>query len=108
MKRVLDKKNRWRNKLVSFRMSEEEAQILDDLVRASGLTKQAYLINRVLQRDIIVNGNPRVYKALRNLFRETLGHLERLEEVTEDNSELLELILYMTTIIAGLKEEADE
>lgn len=108
MKKTLDKKNRWRNKVVAFRMSEEEAQMLDNLVRASGLTKQAYLINRVLQRDVIVNGNPRVYKALRNLFRETLEHLERLEEVTEDNSELLELITYMSTIMAGFKEEADE
>lgn len=108
MKKTLDKKNRWRNKVVAFRMSVEEAQILDDLVKASGLTKQAYLIDRALQRDVVVNGNPRVYKALRNLFREILEHLERLEEVTEDNSELLELISYMSTIMAGLKEEGHE
>ncbi len=89
-------------------MSEAESQILDYLVKASGLTKQAYLIDRALQRDVVVQGNPRVYKALRNLFRETLEHLEGLDKVTEDDTELLELIAYMSTIMSGLKEAADE
>lgn len=108
MKKTLDKKNRWRNKVVAFRMSEAEARMLDDRVRASGLSKQTYLINRVLEQEVVVNGNPRVYKGLRNLFRETLEGLEALEKVTENDSELLELILYMSTIMDGLKERADE
>ncbi|MCT4592869.1 MAG: mobilization protein [Anaeromicrobium sp.] len=108
MKKTLDKKNRWRNKVVAFRMSDAEARMLDDRVRTSGLSKQTYLINRVLEQEVVVNGNPRVYKGLRNLFRETLERLEVLEKVTENDSELLELILYMSTIMDGLKERADE
>ncbi|GKX30955.1 hypothetical protein SH1V18_34350 [Vallitalea longa] len=104
MKKKLDHKNRWRNKLVSFRMSPEEAEQLNHFARLSGLTKQEYLINRALQKHVIVNGNPRVYKALRNLFKENLEELKRLEKISEENSELLELIHYMSTIIEGLKE----
>lgn len=53
MKRTLDKKNRWRSKSVAFRMSEAEAKILDDKVRASGLSKQTYLIQRALEDELI-------------------------------------------------------
>lgn len=89
-------------------MSPEEAEQLNYFARLSGLTKQEYLINRALQKEVIVNGNPRVYKALRNLFRENLEELKRLEKISDENLELLELIHYMSTIIEGLKEGSDE
>ena len=60
----LDRHNRWRSKTVAFRVSPEEWEHFEKIVALSGLTKQDYLIERTLQRDIIVQGNPRVYKAL--------------------------------------------
>ena len=65
-----DDHNRWRNKTVAFRMSPEEAEQLDTFVKLSGYTKQDYLIKRVLQQEIKVVGNPRVYKALKNQMSE--------------------------------------
>ncbi|MDY5243439.1 MAG: hypothetical protein SPH20_06725, partial [Eubacterium sp.] len=56
-----DEHNRWRNKTVAFRMSPEEAKLLDEFVKLSGFNKQDYLISRVLQREVVVQGNPRVY-----------------------------------------------
>ena len=44
----LDSKGRLRNKIVSFRMSPQEAKLLDDYVSASGVNKQDYIIGRVL------------------------------------------------------------
>lgn len=49
-----DEYNRWRNKTVAFRMSPEEAKLLDEFVKLSGLNKQDYLISRVLQREVVV------------------------------------------------------
>lgn len=40
MERSLDYKGRWRNHTVTFRVSDEEAKLLNDLVALSGLTKQ--------------------------------------------------------------------
>lgn len=40
MERSLDYKGRWRNHTVAFRVSDEEAKLLNDLVALSGLTKQ--------------------------------------------------------------------
>ena len=59
----LDTHNRWRNKTVAFRVSPEENEQIDAAVRLSGLTKQDYITKRLLCRDVVVQGNPRVYKA---------------------------------------------
>lgn len=83
-KKNLDAHNRLRNKIVSFRMSPEEAKLLDEFVKLSGLNKQDYLISRVLLRDVIVQGNPRVYKALRNELTNLTNQLKNINQVDEE------------------------
>ncbi len=99
--KTLDKKNRWRSKTVAFRMSPEEAKQLDQFAKLSGLSKQEYLINRVLQVDVIVQGNPRTYKLLRNQLQDVLVELKRIEIATDEHSDLMELIAYISTILNG-------
>ena len=77
MERTLDYKGRWRNHTVAFRVSDEEAKLLNDLVALSGLTKQDYITRRLLCRDVVVQGNPRVYKALRNELSDVLAVWEQ-------------------------------
>ena len=79
-----DEHNRWRNKTVAFRMSPEEAKLLDEFVKLSGLNKQDYLISRVLQREVVVQGNPRVYKALRNELTNLTNQLKNINQVDEE------------------------
>ena len=57
----MDNKNRWRNKTVAFRVSPEEDEQIETAVRLSGLTKQDYITRRLQCRDVVVQGNPRVY-----------------------------------------------
>ena len=108
MKKNTDNKNRLRSKIVSFRMSPEEAIQLNRFVQLSGLTKQDYLIRRSLKRDVVVEGNPRVYKALRNQISFVYEELVRLESASNDQSELLELMHYIADILKGLKEEQND
>ena len=75
----MDNKNRWRSKTVGFRVSPEEDAQIETAVRLSGLTKQDYITRRLLCRDVVVQGNPRVYKALRDRFAAVLGELRRIE-----------------------------
>lgn len=79
-----DEHNRWRNKTVAFRMSPEEAKLLDEFVKLSGLNKQDYLISRVLQREVVVQGNPRVYKALRNEIIDLTNQLKNINQVDDE------------------------
>jgi hypothetical protein len=102
-----DNKNRWRNKTVAFRMSPEEADQLDVFVRLSGLSKQDYLICRVLQRDVVVKGNPRVHKALRNQLTDILEGLKHIQTLKAENDELLEMVAYSMDIIRDMQKPAD-
>ncbi len=101
----LDKKNRFRSKTVAFRVSPEEWEQFEIAVKLSGLRKQDYLINRIFERDIVVQGNPRVYKALRNQLDAVLSELKRIETGETINDELLETINLITVTLQGLKNE---
>ena len=54
MEKNLDSKGRWRNKIVAFRVSPEEAEQIDACVRLSGLSKQDYITKRLTDREIVV------------------------------------------------------
>ncbi len=101
----LDNHNRWRNKTVAFRVSPEEADLLDTYVRLSGLTKQDYITRRLLNRDIVVQGNPRVYKALRDQLAAVLGELRRIEAGGDVGDELLATIDLISVTLGGMKED---
>ena len=107
MDKNLDYKGRWRNKTVAFRVSEEEAKLIDDLVALSGLTKQDYIIRRLQCRDVVVQGNPRVYKALRNQMADIYEELKHLERCSEANDELLYTIQLIAETMNGLRGESE-
>ena len=101
----LDKHNRWRNKTVAFRVSPEEDTQIETAVKLTGLTKQDYIIRRLLCRDVVVHGNPRVYKALRDQLAAVLDELRRIEAGQGVNEELLDTIQMITTIMKGMQED---
>ena len=82
-------------------MSPEENNLLDSFVKLSGYTKQGYLINRALQRDIIVDGNPRIHKALKNELAEVLSELQRIKSGDTADEELLSVITQINTTLFG-------
>lgn len=102
-----DDHNRWRNKTVAFRVSPEEDKQIETYVQLSGLTKQDYITRRLIHKDIVVQGNPRVFKALRNQLADVLTELQRIEAGGEVNDELLDLIEMIADIFGGLKEESE-
>lgn len=103
----LDRHERWRSKTVAFRMSPEEAEIMDANVRLSGMTKQDYLCACALQQQITVVGNPRVYKALRNELAAVLDELKRIEAGSGVHDDLLDVIEQINTTLYGLKGRSD-
>ena len=100
-----DNKNRWRNKTVAFRVSPEEDAQIETAVRLSGLTKQDYITRRLLCREVVVQGNPRVYKALRNELAAVLAELQRIEAGGGVDGELLDTIQQIAAIMDGMRED---
>ncbi len=102
-----DEHNRWRSKTVAFRVSPEEDAQIERYVQLSGLTKQDYITRRLTHKDVVVQGNPRVFKALRNQLAEVLSELQRIETGGVANDELLDLIEMIVDILGGMKEESE-
>ena len=100
-----DNKNRWRNKTVAFRVSPEEDAQIETAVRLSGLTKQDYITRRLLCREVVVQGNPRVYKALRNELAAVLAELQRIEAGGGVDGELMDTIRLIAAIMDGMRED---
>jgi hypothetical protein len=88
---------------VGFRVSPEENELINKAVALSGLTKQEYCYRRCLEQDVVVQGNPRVYKALRNELADVLSELKRIEILNENHDELLQVIKLIAVTLGGLK-----
>ena len=69
------------------------------------MTKQEYIIKRLMCRDVVVQGNPRVYKALKHQMAAIHEELKRLETVSPDNDELLYTLQVIAITLDGLKGE---
>lgn len=100
-----DEHNRWRNITVGFRVSPEENELINKAVALSGLPKQEYCYRKCMNRDVVVQGNPRVFKALRNQLADVLSELQRIESGSKVNDELLDVIEMIADILSGMKEE---
>ena len=101
-----DERNRWRNKTVAFRVSPEEDALLESFVQLSGLTKQDYIARRLRAREVVVQGNPRVYKALREQLGRVLEELRRIEAGAGVDADLLSVIRMIAQILDGMRDSA--
>lgn len=99
----VDRHNRFRNITVGFRVSPEEQTELNRAVALSGLSKQEYCYRRCMERDVVVQGNPRVYKALKNQMADVLAELQRIEAGNNVSDDLLNIIELITVTMDGLK-----
>lgn len=107
MEQRMNDRGRKRNQSVTVRMSpEENAQLMLE-AKLAGMTRQEYIIQRVRDKRVVVLGNPRVYKALREQFAAVLGELRRVEAGASVDPDLMDTIRMIASIMGGMKEDAD-
>ena len=99
----LDRKNRFRNITVGFRVSPEENEELNRAVALSGLPKQEYCYRKCMNREVVVQPNPRVQKALKKQMEFILAGLQRIAAGEDVQSELLDTINLIAVTMDGLK-----
>ncbi len=101
----MDRQGRWRSVTVAFRVSPEEDMLIDSAVRVSGLTKQDYIIRKLTDREVVVQGNPKVYRGLLLEMRAILDELRRILEGQTVNEDLLTRIDLITSVMIGMQKE---
>ena len=79
--------------------------MLDRRVLLSGLTKQDYIINSLIGKEIVVYGNPYVFRSLQDELRQLINaYGMKIED--EDDEEIIALAL--KTILAMRKKGKTE
>lgn len=100
-----DDKNRCRNVTVAFRMSPEEDEELTQRVKMSGYrTRQEYIIQSVLHQKVVATGNPLMLVSFRQNLQHIEAELERLQDASDMDTELLTPIRTMLEILAAFRE----
>ena len=80
----------------------------NEAVALSGLPKQEYCYRRCMQRDIVVQPNPRVYKALKTTMEKILSELQRLSGAGGVTDEMRDTLTLLSTTLSGMKgDDAD-
>lgn len=104
----LDKKNRWRNVVVAFRMSPEEADELNTQVALSGLSKQDYIIQCLLKHEVRVVGGRLVVHRVRQELMQVLSELECLEKEDLEYVDLDEMLVPLRHVLEIVNGEEGE
>jgi hypothetical protein len=77
--------------------------MLNRIVALSGLSKREYCYRKCMDREIVVQGNPRVYKAFRNELTELLNELKRIQAGEPVPTDLVEIIDQINKTLCGFK-----
>lgn len=99
-----DNSRRVRCKYVNFRVTPKEAEELDKYIELSGLQKQVYLTSKVLNHDVVVKGNPRVFKSLKKTMNEILNELKRINDNSKVDEDFREFIKHVADLCRRLNE----
>ena len=103
----VDRHNRFRSITVGFRVSPEENERINKAVALSGLPKQEYCYRKCLNREVVVQGSPRIYKALKDELGTVLEQLQRIEAGNHVDDDLLDIIELLAVTMNGLKGEKE-
>ncbi len=104
--KVYDNKNRWRSKVVAFRVSPEEWDELEDKIKLCGYgTKQDYILDCLYNSEIKAMGNPMMLTQFRKDFRRMREELEEADITKEIIDKLTESIKNMERILEAFMIE---
>lgn len=107
-KKLLDAQGRHRKTTVSFRVSPEEAEVLDRMVAASGLTKQNYTTGCLLKHEVTVIPNSRTYKGLYDEIWRVYRELRRIRKAGDLSQDLEDVLIVLSKEFVGLKDELSD
>lgn len=87
---------------LGFRVSPEEDELINIAVSLTGLTKQDYIVSKLLDRTINVRGNCKIHRAVYDRLTEVLDELRRIDAGAQIDEELLSSINLILSLIDGL------
>lgn len=97
--------NRLRSKTVAFRMTPEEKELLDNLVESSGLLKQDYIIQALIEHSVTYVGSPKMARELNEKIEDLLKQLKKLNSIGQVREEQLIYLEKIMELSQSMKKE---
>ena len=76
------------------------------MVSLSGLQKQDYILRKLMDWEVTIQGSSRIYKALKVQMDKIYQELKRLETGERPDEDLLTTLQMVALILNGMKEES--
>ena len=106
--KLLDAQGRHRKTTVSFRVSPEEAEVLNRMVAASGLTKQDYITSCLFEHEVTVIPSSRAYKGLYDEMWRVYRELRRVRKAGDLSQDLEDVLIVPSKEFVGLRNEPSD
>ena len=90
---------------IGFRVTREQNAEIDELVAITGMTKQDYIVSRLMDRSIVVTPNARVQQALARRMDRIYAELRRIERAGDIPADLRESVATIADAFAALGHE---
>ncbi len=101
-KKKTNEKNRKRNRILNFRVSEEEYDLIQKKIEISGLSKQDYFIQLLGNHEINITADYRVTDAIAKEIFQLAKVIKKYGNLDDEDQEIL---LYILEIYEEIKKE---
>lgn len=97
-----NEKNRYRNVIMNFRVTQEEKECIESRISLSGLNKQDYFIQSLMNQRVVCHGNIRMFNAVEKRLLEIEEKLRDIQGLEVDENILVSLRMILE-LYAGAK-----
>lgn len=97
-----NEENRKRNRILNFRVSEEEYDLINKQIEISGLSKQEYFIQLLGEHQIKIIADYRVLDAISKEIFQLAKVVKKFGKLNEEEQDIL---LYILEIYEEIKQE---
>lgn len=101
-KRKKNEKNRKRNRILNFRVSQEEYDLINKQIEISGLSKQDYFIQLLGEHKINITADYRVADTIAKEIFQLARVIKKFGKLDEEAQDIL---LYVLEIYEEIKQE---
>lgn len=103
-----NEKNRKRNIILNFRVSEEEKKLILKRIELSGLAKADFFIMSCLHQEIVTYGNVKTFNVIKQQIVVIDEHIMEISKSNELDIEILESFRTILEMLNGLDKESKE
>lgn len=98
-----NEKNRVRNVLYNFHVTQEELEMIMHRIDITGMSRREYMLNSCLGNEITAIGNVKTFNRIQSTLDEVIDKLNALTSIEDIDDVTLQKIKNIVDVYAGLK-----